>query len=151
MFQSVSSCFSYFVAFQYLREISVNLFLPNVPILYPLKKDFLTFSGAIEIEHWDKIGQIGDRNKKKTKKQSKTKQNWNTFPRKRYEILKKLIIEIFDTSIRNDKPLQIILLVSLLFHTIIANLSLKQRNLSHKISFRSLLYVENTLSCHSLN
>ena len=92
---------------------------------------------------------------KKNKKQSKTKQNWNifrkTFPRKRYEILKKLIIEIFDTSIRNDKPLQIILLVSLLFHTIIANLSLKQRNLSHKISFRSLLYVENTLSCHSLS
>ena len=82
------------------------------------------------------------------KKQSKTKQNWNTFrntfPRKRYEILKKLITEIFDTSIHNDKPLQIILLVSLLFHTIIANLSLKQRNLSQKISFRSLLYVENT-------
>ena len=54
------------------------------------------------------------------------------------------MIEIFETSIRNDKPLQIILLVSLLFHTIIANLSLKQRNLSQKISFRSLLYVENT-------
>ena len=61
-FQSVSSCFSYFVAFQYLREISVNPFLPNVPILYPLKKGFLTFSGSIEIEHWDKMGQIGDRN-----------------------------------------------------------------------------------------
>ena len=62
LFQSVSSCFSYFVAFQYLREISVNPFLPNVPILYPLKKGFLTFSGSIEIEHWDKMGQIGDRN-----------------------------------------------------------------------------------------
>ena len=28
----------------------------------PWKKGFLTFSGSIEIEHWDKMGQIGDRN-----------------------------------------------------------------------------------------
>ena len=35
-------------------------FWPNVPPLYPLKtsKDlgFLTFSGVIEMEHWDKMG-----------------------------------------------------------------------------------------------
>ena len=41
-----------------LRGFTVNPFLTNVPVLYPLKSfGFLMFSGGIEVENWLKMGQ----------------------------------------------------------------------------------------------